>query len=124
MEEGHIFADWEVADDGVVVLDFVADGEEHIKLRLSINQIGALAMTLPELASKAFRRRSGNQETQYVYPLASWKVEQSTDPRTGMVTLGTADGFSVCFSMSRELQIRLGEAIASERLPNAATLAN
>jgi hypothetical protein len=58
------------------------------------------------------------------YPLTSWKVELSTDPKTGMVTLGTAEGFSVCFSMSRELQTRLGEAIASESLPNGTPIAH
>jgi hypothetical protein len=40
------------------------------------------------------------------------------------VTLGIEDGFSVCFSMGREIQTQLGQALASERPPDTPILAN
>jgi hypothetical protein len=71
-------------------------------------------MTLPELINKALRLRFHDQSLRYAYPLASWTVERSSDPAAGMVTLSTVDGFTVCFSMRRELQGELGEALVTE----------
>jgi hypothetical protein len=122
--ENLVFSNWEVAADGTVTLGFVDQNENDIRLRLSINQLGALAMTLPQMVDRALCRRSADRAVQQVYPLTSWAVEQATDPRIAMVTLRTAGGFSVCFSMSRELRMKLGEAIASERSPDTATLVN
>jgi hypothetical protein len=62
-------------------------------IRLSLNQVGALAITLPGLVDKALRTRYGDQSLRYAYPLASWVVEQSSDPTHGMVALRTVDGF-------------------------------
>ncbi|WP_454630089.1 hypothetical protein [Bradyrhizobium cenepequi] len=41
-----------------------------------------------------------------------------------MVTLRTVDGFSVCFSVLREQQSLLGEAIAAEPQPGVMVRAN
>jgi hypothetical protein len=121
---GYAFTECEVAADGAVTLGFVDSNGNKAMVRLTVNQVGALAMTLPELIAKALRNRYGDQTLRYAYPLTSWTVEQSTDPKTGMMTLGTEDGFSVCFSMGREIQTQLGQALASERLTGASTLAN
>ncbi|MDT7813973.1 MAG: hypothetical protein QOJ42_3889, partial [Acidobacteriaceae bacterium] len=80
-------------------------------IRLSLNQVSALAMTLPGLIDKALKARFGDQSLRYAYPLASWVLEQSSDPTQNMVTLRTVDGFSVCFSIPRQRQIELGEAL-------------
>jgi len=77
------------------------------------NQVGALVMTLPGLISKALQTRFGDQSLRYAYPLDSWVIEQSTDPKHGMMTLRTSDGFSVCFSIPREQQSELGEALTT-----------
>ena len=74
-------------------------------------------MTLPDLINKALQSRYGDHTLRYTYPLASWTVERSSEPGTGMMTLSTADGFSVCFSMERQLQQTLAEALASDN-PN------
>ena len=104
----------EVAPDGnTVILGFTDSHGTPAKIRLPLSQIGALAMTLPDLITKALQSRFGDRTLRYAYPLASWTVEQSSDPHTGMVTLSTTDGFSVCFSMERELQQTLAEALAS-----------
>ena len=91
---------------------------------LSLSQVGALAMTLPGLIDKALQTRFGDQSLRYAYPLASWEVEQSTDPTQGMMTLRTAGGFSVCFSIPREQQNELGEALVAQPLESVAVRAN
>jgi hypothetical protein len=104
----------EVASDGCAIsLGFVDSRGEPATIRLSVNQVGALIMTLPGLISKALQTRFGDQSLRYAYPLDSWVVEQSTDPKHGMVTLRTSDGFSVCFSIARDQQSELGEALTA-----------
>jgi hypothetical protein len=115
----------EVAPDGnTVVLGFTGPNGVPAQIRLSLNQVGALAMTLPNLITKALRSRYGDHSLRYAYPLASWTVEQSSDPQTRMVTLCTTDGFSVCFSMQHELQHELGEALATGNHSPVQILAN
>jgi hypothetical protein len=41
-----------------------------------------------------------------------------------MVTLQTVDGFSVCFSVPREQQNQLGEALMAQPAPTATLLPN
>jgi hypothetical protein len=102
------------ADGGAISLGFVDSTGTPATIRLSLNQVGALAMTLPSLLDKALQTRFGDQSLRYAYPLASWVVEQSTDPTQGMVTLRTVDGFSVCFSIPRQQQSELGEALVAQ----------
>jgi hypothetical protein len=101
------------ADGGAISLGFVDSTGNPATIRLSLNQVGALAMTLPGLIDKALQTRFGDQSLRYAYPLESWVVEQSTDPTQGMVTLRTVDGFSVCFSLPRQQQSALGEALVA-----------
>ena len=101
------------ADGGTISLGFVDSGGRPATILLSLNEVGALAMTLPGLIDKALQTRFGDQSLRYAYPLASWSVEQSSDPTQGMVTLRTVDGFSVCFSIPREQQSELGEALVA-----------
>ena len=115
----------EVAPDGgAISLGFVDSQGKPATIRLSLNQVGALAMTLPGLIDKALQTRFGDQSLRYAYPLASWTVEQSSDPKQGMVTLRTVDGFSVCFSIPRQQQSELGEALMLQPAPRAAFLPN
>jgi hypothetical protein len=112
------------ADGGAVSLGFVDATGNPATIRLSLNQLGALAMTLPGLIDKALQTRFGDQSLRYAYPLESWAVEQSSNPTQGMVTLRTVDGFSVCFSIPRQQQIELGEALVSHPVPNSAMRAH
>src|ERR1700693_6576809 len=102
------------ADGGAISLVFVDATGSPATIRLSLNQVGALAMTLPGLIDKALQTRFGDQSLRYAYPLASWVVEQSSDPTQGMVTLRTVDGFSVCFSIPRQQQSDLGAALVAQ----------
>jgi hypothetical protein len=113
--EAQALTTCEVAPDGnTVVLGFTDSKGTPAQVRLTLNQVGGLAMTLPDLITKALRLRYGDHSLRYAYPLDSWTVERSSDPRTGMVTLCTTDGFSVCFSMQVDLQQKLAVALASE----------
>ena len=115
----------EVAADGdAVSLGLVDTTGQPATIRLSLSQVGALAMTLPGLIDKALQTRFGDQSLRYVYPLASWEVEQSTDPTQGMMTLRTAGGFSVCFSIPREQQNELGEALVAQPVASVVVRAN
>jgi len=105
------------ADGGAISLGFLDAAGKPATIRLSLNQVSALAMTLPGLIDKALQTRFGDQSLRYAYPLASWVVEQSSDPTQGMVTLRTVDGFSVCFSIPREQQSELGEALVAQPVP-------
>ncbi|WP_291688249.1 hypothetical protein [Bradyrhizobium sp.] len=110
----------EVADDrGAISLGFVDSTGKPATIRLSLNQVGALAMTLPGLIDRALQTRFGDQSLRYAYPLESWLVEQSSDPTQTMVTLRTVDGFSVCFSIPRRQQSELGEALVAQPTRNA-----
>ena len=108
----------EIAPGGdTISLGFVDSKGELRTIRLSLNQVGALAMTLPSLIGKALQTRYGDQSLRYAYPLESWVVEQSSDPAQSMVTLRTTDGFTVCFSMLREQQNQFGEALVAQYRP-------
>jgi hypothetical protein len=102
------------ADGGAISLGFVDATGNPATIRLSLNAVGALAMTLPGLIDKALQTRFGDRSLRYAYPLESWVVEQSSDPAQGMVTLKTVDGFSVCFSIPRQQQSELGEALVAQ----------
>ena len=108
----------EIAPGGdVISLGFVDSSGQPQTIRLSLNQVGALAMTLPGLIGEAMQTRFGDETLRYAYPLESWVVEQSSDPTQGMITLRTSDGFSVCFSIPREHQNVLGEALVAQYEP-------
>jgi hypothetical protein len=102
------------ADGGAISLGLVDSTGNPATIRLSLNQVGALVMTLPGLIDKALQTRFGDQSLRYAHPLASWLVEQSSDPTQTMVTLRTVDGFSVCFSIPRQQQSELGAALAAQ----------
>jgi len=111
-------------DGSAILLGLVDTDGKPATIRLSLNQVGALAMTLPDLINKALRSRFKDQSLRYAYPLASWAIEQSSDSATGMVTLSTTDGFTVCFSMGREVQSELGEALVTEHAAKPPLRAN
>ena len=81
-------------------------------------------LPLPALIEKALRARFRDDSLRYTYPLGSWAFERSSDPATSIVTLRTIDGFSVCFSMPREQQSELGEALVAEPVIETELVAN
>ena len=111
-------------DGGAISFGFVDTAGNPATIRLPLDQVSALAMTLPGLIDEALQTRFGDQSLRHAYPLASWVLEQSSDPTQNMVTLRTVDGFSVCFSIPRQQQIELGEALVVHLAPKMTQHAN
>ncbi|RXH18839.1 hypothetical protein [Bradyrhizobium guangzhouense] len=102
----------EVASDGgAISLGFEDVSGNPAAVSVSLNQVGALIMTLPGLLEAALKVRYGDQSLRYAYPLASWVLEHSTDTTQRIITLETEDGFKVRFSIPRDEQSLLGEAL-------------
>jgi hypothetical protein len=102
------------ADGGAISLGFVDSAGQPATVTLSLDDAGSLAMTLPGLITKALQARFGDRSLHNAYPLASWALEQSSDPTQVLVTLRTADGFSACFSVRHEQQNEFGAALLAE----------
>lgn len=114
----------EVADDGgAISLGFEDMAGNPAAVSMSLNQAGALIMTLPALLEAALRTRYGDQSLRYAYPLASWVIEQSTDTTQRIITLETEDGFKVRFSIPKAEQSLLGEAL-TQPIPDMAVRPN
>jgi hypothetical protein len=115
---------WQVTNDGEEIsLSLVDTTGNPATIRLSLDQVGALAMTLPGLIDKALQARFRDQSLRYAYPLGSWVLEQSSTTQN-MITLRSMDGFSVCFSIARQQQIELGEALLVQFAPEMTHHAN
>jgi hypothetical protein len=92
----------EMATDGRSVTLHVVDAAgSRVELNLQVAQLGMLAMTLPNLIEAAISRQYGDSSCRFTYPLESWMIEQAIDPSLVILTLRTADGFGVSFSMPR-----------------------
>jgi hypothetical protein len=109
-----------VAPDGELLeLDFI-DGEgEPASICVPFESAQAIAMTLPRLLSEAVRRITGQQQSRYVFPLGTWRVESTQDSTCAIATLTTPDGFEVSFGISPEACRGLGWALKSESERNA-----
>ena len=101
-------------DGGAISLGFEDATGNPAAVQVSLNQVGALIMTLPGLLETALKARYGDQSLR---PLASRVVEQSTDTTQRIITLETEDGFKVRFSIPKAEQNLLGEALIRPR-PN------
>lgn len=112
------------ADGQIMSLGFVDASGKAAAVKLPVEQVSALAMTLPALIEKALRKQFGDDTLRYTFPLGSWTFEHSPCPGTSIVTLRTSDGFGVCFSMQRQQMDELGEAFAAEPTPTTAYLNN
>lgn len=114
----------EVASDGgAISLGFEDAAGNPAAVHVSLNQVGALIMTLPGLLEAALKARYGDQSLRYAYPLASWAIEQSSDASQRIITLETEDGFKVRFSIPKADQSLLGEAL-TQPVPEVTVLPN
>jgi len=104
------------ADGGAISLGFEDVTGNPAAVSVSLNQVGALIMTLPGLLEAALKARYGDQSLRYAYPLASWVLEQSTDTTQRIITLQTEDGFKIRFSIPKAEQNLLGEALTQPML--------
>lgn len=106
-------AEFNIEPDGrSVTLQVVDAMGSPIKLNLQVDQLGQLAMTLPNLIDAAIRRQYGDSSCRFTYPIESWMVEQAIDPSLVILTMRTTDGFGVSFSMPRSKAEEMADSIS------------
>jgi hypothetical protein len=96
-------ARFETGDDGTSI-SLVADDDTGHSLRLTFptTVLSSLIMTLPQIMTAAVQRQRNDPSTRVVYPLSESRMELSTDFATRILTLMTADGFTVSFAVTNE----------------------
>lgn len=103
---------FEIAEDGrSVVLCLTDEHGKQVSLTFGIPELGMLAMTLPTLIESALRRLYRDGSFRYTYPMGDWTVEQSTNLSSLILTLKTADGFGVSYSIPRDKAKQLGSSL-------------
>jgi hypothetical protein len=107
-----------------ISLELLGANEQTITLEMDVDQIGTLVMTLPSLIETALKRRFRDASLRYSYPAGGCKVEQASDPNALIITMQTADGFGVSFTVSRERAKELSEALSLGASSDLSILAN
>jgi hypothetical protein len=113
-------------DGGSVRLN-ASDAEGRpVVLRLSLDQLGSLAMTLPSLLERALRLHHADTSLRYVFPLGSWKVETAAKTGTIILSLDTPDGFKASFgvptTIAEEMALALGGQQPTQAIAGASRL--
>jgi hypothetical protein len=114
-----VLQDCVIEPDGGSVRLNACDAEGRpVVLRLSLDQLGSLAMTLPSLLERALRLQHANTNLRYVFPLGSWKVEATAKAGTLILSLDTPDGFKASFGVPATIAEEMALALAGRRHPS------
>jgi len=97
---------------GTISLDLFDETDQKFTLQMSVEQVGMLVMTLPNLIEVALRRRFRDSTFRYTYATGACTVEQASDPNALIMTMKTTDGFGISFAVSRERARQLSEALS------------
>ena len=109
----HTFSTYSVDSEGdTISLDFSDETDQKFTLQMSVEQVGMLVMTLPNLIEIALRRRFRDATFRYSYAAGACAVEQASNPNALIMTMKTTDGFGVSFTVSRERARQLSEALS------------
>ena len=88
-------------------------------------------MTLPHLLARALKRRTGSEQSRYVFRVSEWSIESTDNQNCLIVTLKTLDGFEVSlgipFDACRALGVSLhheGEKAVETQEPARETVAH
>lgn len=84
----------------VIELNFIDETGLRRTLNIPFERAQAIAMTLPQLLTKALRCLTGRTEMRYVFPLTGWRVEAAGDQTSLIMTLAAGSGFEVCFGVT------------------------
>ncbi|MBN8997310.1 MAG: hypothetical protein J0H94_19005 [Rhizobiales bacterium] len=93
-----------------------ADGTP-IGVRLSFEQLGSLAMTIPSLLERALRLRHSDASLRYVFPLGAWTVETAAETGALILSLDTPDGFKASFAVPPGMAEQMALALADQSSP-------
>jgi hypothetical protein len=114
-----------VLDGGETVrLEFIDPAGSPVSVLLSFEHAEAIAMTLPNLLTRAVKSQTGSQDARYVFPLGQWFLEAVADLRSFILTLKTPDGFEASYRIPLETSRALGWTLhheASEAIGTEAT---
>ena len=102
------------ADGETIELGLVDRSGAPVILQLPLDQAEAVVMTLPNMLTRAVKRRTGTQEARYVFSLNEWLIEDTGDKKSLIVTLRTTDGFEVSFAIPLETCQSLGWSLKHE----------
>jgi hypothetical protein len=80
-------------------------------LRLTNTGVQQLAMTLPQLLSRALQAQHGDDSVRAVFPLSRWRLESAAGSEEFILTMMTPDGFEVAFSLSAPAIIEMTSAL-------------
>ena len=102
----------EVSSDGCHVrLNFEDALGRPAALRLTNTGVQQLAMTLPQLLSRALQVQHGDDSVRAVFPLSRWRLESAAGSEEFILTMMTPDGFEVAFSLSAPAIIEMTSAL-------------
>lgn len=102
-----------------------ADGRP-VEINVSVTDGCAIAMTLPQLLSKALKQKFRDDSLRYVFPLDTWQIETIQNGTQIIMTLATGGGFEVSFSTRPEACRSFGSALSDSSMSRSveAPLAN
>jgi hypothetical protein len=98
-------------EDGRLNLGFRTAGGDNSTLTVSVEQAGALLMTLPRLIERALRERHADPSLRYVFPLGDWTLETAPEQGQIILNLKTSDGFAISFVIARDAVANLAAAL-------------
>jgi hypothetical protein len=114
-----------VAPDGATVSIGVADDlGEPAALVLPSSCLQALVMTVPEMASQALQRKSGDPKLRLVFPVANWTLERATGSDRLILTFLTTDAYRVSFALSVEELVKIVDTALADEEAGAADAAS
>ena len=102
-------------DGETLELSFIGADGQPASLRLPFESAQAIAMTLPGLLTEAVQRITGEEQSRYVFPLGTWRLDAADDVGGAIATFATTDGFAVSFGIPLEACRSLGWALKSCR---------
>jgi len=103
-----------VAPDGQAISLAAEDGSgKPFQLRITAEQAGMLAMTLPQLLTEAIQARHRDHSMRYVFPLGGFELRAADGHPTAILSLRTPDGFEVSFAVQPNVLASLATVCAS-----------
>jgi hypothetical protein len=103
-----------VGNGEIVMLEFIDEDGRSISLRLAFEHAQSIAMTLPQLLTKAVKAQTGQDTARYVFPLGEWILEGVEGDQSLILTLKTEGGFEVSFRMRPAVSKSLGWSLQHE----------
>ena len=99
------------ADGSYACLNFADALGRPVSLRLTSAGIQQLLMTLPRLLSRALLAQHRDSSLRAVFPVSEWRLERAAGAPDFILTLTTADGFEVAFSLGIPVAAMMARAL-------------